>query len=913
MRSSQSDAKSSPPAAVPEAGSDAAHSGTVSGLRSDANGTGLSSNGHGQSRNGAASPRPRVQGKFLYAGEEKLYLRGVTYGTFRPGEDGSDYPDRGRVEADFRQMAVHGINTVRTYTVPPPHLLNAAASHGLRVLIGLPWEQHVAFLGESAIARSVEERAREGVRACLGHPAVLGYAIGNEIPASIVRWHGRRRVEGFLRRLYEAAKDEDPEGLVTYVNFPTTEYLQLPFLDFHCFNVYLETDRQLEGYLARLQNVAGDRPLVMAEIGLDSRRNGEARQAESVAGQVRLAFAAGCAGAFVFAWTDEWHRGGYDVEDWDFGLTDRERRPKEALTSVGQAFREVPFSPEAEWPKVSVVVCACNGADTLRWCLEGMDGLDYPDYEVIVVDDGSKDETAAIAGECGYPAISTPNRGLSSARNTGLEAASGEIVAYIDCDARPDRDWLRYLAAAFRATDNVGIGGPNLPPPDSWVADCVANAPGGPVHVLLSDDEAEHIPGCNMAFLRQRLLDVGGFDPRFRAAGDDVDICWRLQENGGTLGFSAGAVVWHRCRDSVRAYWKQQIGYGKAEALLERKWPEKYNAGGHHSWGGRLYGNGVPQGLLRRWRVYYGRWGTGLFQAMYKTDGPALSSLALMPEWYMVIALLAALSTLGALWSPLLAALPLAIAASALLVAQAVGGARRASQTSTRRRDRRLRSMLLTTFLHLLQPSARLWGRLRSGLTPWRWHGPAARTFPRPASWMAWSETWHPLESWVAALEDALLRSQTVLVRGGDFDRWDLELRGGLFGKARILTAIEEHGHGRQLVRFRAWPWPTRASLLSSATLVCLALGAAFGGASLAAAVLGLLLALVVGATLLDCARATGSAKRAVDGLAENALRGELEHAYRAASFLPVAMAPSRGGVADTAAAGGKVADTARA
>jgi O-antigen biosynthesis protein len=875
MRSSQRDARSISPAA-PEADPAAAKNGTATEPRSGTNGAGLSSNGHGQSGNGISS-RPKVRGKFLYVGEEKLYLRGVTYGTFRPGADGGDYPHPARVELDFAQMAANGINSIRTYTVPPRQLLDAAARHGLRVLVGLPWEQHVAFLDEPGLARSIAQRAAEGVRACVGHPAVLGYAIGNEIPASIVRWHGRRRVESFLRRLYETAKDEDPGGLVTYVNFPTTEYLQLPFLDFHCFNVYLESDRQLEGYLARLQNIAGDRPLVMAEIGLDSRRNGEARQAESLEGQVRLAFAAGCAGAFVFAWTDEWHRGGYEVEDWDFGLTDRERRPKAALTAVGKAFGEVPFSPTAAWPKTSIVVCAYNGGDTLRWCLEGMDGLDYPDYEVIVVDDGSSDDTAAIARECGYPAISTPSEGLSCARNTGLEAASGEIVAYIDCDARPDRDWLRYLAASFRATDHAGIGGPNLPPPDGWIAGCVANAPGGPVHVLLSDREAEHIPGCNMAFLRRALLEVGGFDPRFRAAGDDVDICWRLQEHGETLGFSAGAVVWHRARDSVRAYGRQQVGYGKAEALLERKWPEKYNVGGHYSWGGRIYGNGVPQGLLHRWRVYYGRWGTGLFQAMYRTEGPALSSLALMPEWHLVILLLAVLSGLGALWSPLLAALPLAIAASGLLIAQAIGGARRASRVSMAQRDRRLRSMLLTTFLHMLQPSARLWGRLRSGLTPWRWRGPAGRSFPRPTSSMVWSETWHALESWVVALEDALLRSQTVLLRGGDFDRWDLDLRGGLFGRARILTAIEEHGDGRQLVRFRVWPRATWTGSLSSVILASLAIAAALGGAPHVAVVLGVFLALVVSAMVLDCSRATGSAKQAADGLAEIALRGDLE------------------------------------
>ena len=98
---------------------------------------------------------------------------------------------------------------------------------------------------------------------------MLAYVIGNEIPSSIVRWHGARRIEKFLRRLYRAAKSEAPDTLVTYVNFPTTEYLRLPFLDFCCFNVYLERQEQLEAYLAQLQNVAGDRPLVMAEVGLD--------------------------------------------------------------------------------------------------------------------------------------------------------------------------------------------------------------------------------------------------------------------------------------------------------------------------------------------------------------------------------------------------------------------------------------------------------------------------------------------------------------------------------------------------------------------------------------------------------------------------------------------------------------------
>jgi hypothetical protein len=85
----------------------------------------------------------------------------------------------------------------------------------------------LSSLNDDRRVQSIEEHTRAGAFARIGHPAVLCYVIGSEIPAPIVRWYGRHRVERFLKELYEVAKDEDPEGLVTYVNYPTTEYLQL--------------------------------------------------------------------------------------------------------------------------------------------------------------------------------------------------------------------------------------------------------------------------------------------------------------------------------------------------------------------------------------------------------------------------------------------------------------------------------------------------------------------------------------------------------------------------------------------------------------------------------------------------------------------------------------------------------------
>src|SRR5919198_6623784 len=289
--------------------------------------------------------RPEVRGKFVFAHDEKLFVRGVTYGAFRPDAAGREYQDLAAVERDFAQMAAHGLNAVRIpHTMPERPLLDAARRHGLRVMVGLSAEQYVGFLidGKKDVAE-IADIVRAKVRMCAGHRALLCYSLGNEIPAPIARWLGRRKIERYLERLYAAVKEEDPGGLVTYVNYPTTEYLQLPFLDLVCFNVYLESKDRFESYLARLQNIAGDRPLVMSELGLDSLRNGEEAQARSLEFQIRAAFAGGCAGAFVFAWTDEWHRAGAEVDDWAFGLTDRARRPKPALEAVRAAFAEAPF------------------------------------------------------------------------------------------------------------------------------------------------------------------------------------------------------------------------------------------------------------------------------------------------------------------------------------------------------------------------------------------------------------------------------------------------------------------------------------------------------------------------------------------------------------------------------------------
>jgi hypothetical protein len=309
-------------------------------------------------------------------------------------------------------------------------LLNLAWENNLWVMVGLPWEQHITFLDDRRRRQRLEQRVRSEVQSCGGHPAILGFAIGNEIPASIVRWYGAPRVQSFLKRLYRIVKAVDPACLVTYVNYPSTEYLLTPFVDFYCFNVYLESRERLADYLARLQNLAEDKPLVMAEIGLDSQRNGEAKQAEVLEWQIRTIFDGGCTGCFIFAWTDEWYRGGAEIEDWDFGLTSRDRQSKPALQAVGQSFCSGPFPPDRILPFISVAICSYNGSPTIRDTLNALQKLEYLHFETIVVDDGSNDGVGEIARA--YPGVRVivhaTNQGLSAARNTALAAARGKLL-----------------------------------------------------------------------------------------------------------------------------------------------------------------------------------------------------------------------------------------------------------------------------------------------------------------------------------------------------------------------------------------------------------------------------------------------------------------------------------------------------
>jgi GT2 family glycosyltransferase len=749
----------------------------------------------------------RVHGKFFFIGEQKHFIKGVTYGPFPKGSHGAQFPERAIVESDFAAMAEAGINTVRVFTVPPAWLLDTAEEAGLKLLIGLPWSQHIAFLDSRATRRQIREAISAGVRDCRRHPAVFAYLIGNEIPPDMIRWHGAEAVRRFLKELAAAVKAEHAEALVSYANYPSSEYLTVDFTDFVCFNVYLHDRPPFARYIARLHNVALDQPLVLTEFGVDSFGHGEDAQRCMLAWQVRSAFEAGVAGTFVFSWTDEWFTGGCLIENWAFGLVDRDRRPKPAFDEIARQYSSTLPPALQRYPRVSVVVCAYNAERTMDQCLASLAVLNYPDYEVIVVNDGSRDRTLEIAESHEYcRIISQPNEGLSVARNVGAETATGEIVAYTDSDCVADPDWLTYLVAKMETSNLSACGGPNFPPlEDDLVAAAVAVAPGGPTHVLISDEVAEHIAGCNMAFRRDVLLRLGGFDPIYRAAGDDVDICWRFQDAGYTIGFSPAAVVWHFRRNTVTTYCAQQRGYGKAEALVYSKHPFRFNLFGQAKWLGRIYGDLSTSLLLsRRPVIYSGVFGRGLFQTLYEPPSSLTAFLPLSFEWSAAALPLASAGIIGGGWLWLLT-VPLLVT-----WVMCINGALKAPIDA---RFVSYKARALVALLIYLGPLLRGWERLRWRLKEMRTqkHVGLAKIEQRAQiCWgnrafnlVYWSEAASEKEALICGLIDFLVPQKYFVVPDTGWSNWDLKIARGLCSRALVLVCAENHGGAKRLLRVR--------------------------------------------------------------------------------------------------------------
>jgi hypothetical protein len=494
-----------------------------------------------------------------------------------------------------------------------------------------------------------------------------------------------------------AVHDEDPSLLTAVRGSWPDETECPPEFDFLLVDCTVRTAADLASALLRCHCNLGDRPLVLGAVSVDEVASGKEGDPSWIA--------ATAAGAGV---------GGTILSEFSPGRASPGRpattapAPPAATPSVGDL--------DVDWPSISVVISAHNAETTLDECLRHCDGLEYPDLEVIVVDDGSTDATPEIAGAHSHVKLVTiPPSGLSAARNAGYRSARGDLIAYLDADAYPAPEWPWYLALAALDDGVGGAGGPNVPPPDEPApARIVARSPGGPVPQLLRPDRALHLPGCNMAFWRHVLEELNGFDRLLLQAGDDLEFEMRVVASGLQLAYHPAALVWHHRRPGIAPYLRQQFNYGRSLATLERRRPEGFPTG-HR-----------VRNAIRRLRAGPGARADACPVVYLTLPGPERPLLELAHQWGVPVAFVLVLSAPVALVNRKLAA-P-AMAASAFLVtllAIDVGTAGR----GRRRADRGLEVRATAAGFRVLRPLAFRWGHVRA-----RWEQRSAGSVrPKPS------------------------------------------------------------------------------------------------------------------------------------------------------------------------------------
>lgn len=728
-------------------------------------------------------------GRFFRRGKDRCPIVGISYGPFERSLGGGAATQR-----DLDEIARLGFNTLRVYDLPNESFLAACEDRRLSVFISLRWESNTDFItAEDAIL----DRLEENVRALRNRPAVSGYFIGNEIAADLVRWMGRERVRAFLERAFRRLEAADPARLYAYANYPSTEYLQPRNGDFTAFNVYLEQREALRLYLRRLHHLADDRPLVISEYGLDSMRHGEAGQADALAWLTEDIYEGGAAGAFLFSFTDDWFNGGRQVSDWGFGLVTAERQPKLSAARVSDVLRDLgenrPPRLVEPHPLVSVIVCTYNGHRLLPACLESLERSTYGHLEVLVVDDGSRPGIDAIvARHSQMRYVRQEHAGLGAARNFGARETRGEILAFTDDDCEADPDWVSYLVRELQGQEIDACGGPNIATEaGSLMERCIQMSPGNPTHVMLDDFRAEHLPGCNLAVKREAFEAVGGFRERYRAAGDDVDFCWRLEFAHKRLGFAPNAVVLHRRRESWYRFFCQQLGYGRAEALLQWDHPQKYRGDGETCWEGTVYAP-LACRVFTSPVIYFGEDGMAPFQTVYHVHQggqPAIMGLLKSFLWLQV-AVVAFVLGFG---------LPLGFWVAGLMLLASVGASGYVAWRSCASGRARLwQERILLTWLS--------WSAM-AGRQVARWLGarPGRERWPRwEIRWSLWSSEGVGREAVLGKVRERL---KTGVGAAGDtssnpWPPFDVVLPATLFARPALLTATEVHDDGERLTHF---------------------------------------------------------------------------------------------------------------
>lgn len=454
------------------------------------------------------------------------------------------------------ELAAANVNALILTEAQAETVLSLASQASLYAMVEIAID--VKEFASPVRMRAVTARIAEAVSGLRGHPALCGFLIDCRLDNDASAKPAPNAVRSAIDTVMRTVRETDSRFLIALkrrfdekrtVPQPTQVTVALTDADLTFASLAKIDAADVSPIIYALHEIADARPLVI-EIG------------EELPGQdgvVALAFGCGAAGVVAPAM-----RRAVSSERQNIRMLAGELLPFAHL-----AGSSVPLP--ASTPMVSVVVTARDDERTIAGCLESISRLQYPNYEVIVIEDASRDRSVEVAAAApGVRLLRQSSRaGFGAIRNAATRVARGDLIAFTRADCVIDSDWLTLAVRALTEGHCDAVGGPVFPSQEKrGVAARVRSAIEKAGAKRSSGDRAAQLADRNLMVRKSSLIAVGGFDARFIDEGGDRDLATRMLAAGMTLGWCPAGFVWRCGHLTLGEFLRRRIRDGRAEATL---------------------------------------------------------------------------------------------------------------------------------------------------------------------------------------------------------------------------------------------------------------------------------------------------------------------------------------------------------
>ena len=502
----------------------------------------------------ASLPPVSAHGKFLRRARGKFLLKAMRL----PGVAGAlDFSEKLTLRKRLDELAAAHVNALILTEAQAETVLGLAGQAGLCAMVEIAIDSN--DFDSPIRARAAVARVAKVVNALRGHRALIGFLIDFPLDAGAILKLAPDALRGALDAIVRAVRAANSHLMVALKRRADAPALAIADEDLAYVSLAKIDPTAVGPAICALHDLAGAHPLV---IEIDEELPGQ----EEV---VARAFGFGAAGVVAPAMRPAASHGWQNIRMLSAG---------ELLPFAHLDGSSVPLPVVT--PMVSVVVAARDDERTIAACLESIGRLQYPNYEVIVIDDAAQDRSADSAADFpGVRLIRQPRAGFGAIRNVAVRAARGHLIAFTRADCVVDSDWL---ALAVRAMAEGGLDGCCGPiyssPGERGLAARVLSSLQSTGSMRSSGDRVVQLTDRNMIMRKSSLIAVGGFDSRFIDAGGDLDLSARMIEAGMTLGWCPAGFVWRCGRNTIGKFFHQRIRHGRAEAMLAIKYPGRFGA-----------------------------------------------------------------------------------------------------------------------------------------------------------------------------------------------------------------------------------------------------------------------------------------------------------------------------------------------